>query len=251
MLRKVLFVIASSGLLALLACSGDDESEKYPDATSFCAAKANEECTAQAALCGATVDACKTQLTNACTTEASAAGGGRVYTASKAEACITKTHDLFNQKTFTSDQEKDWNDVCERVFAGSKAANAPCANAYECQGDMVCDKGVCANEVVKKIGEGCSNAGETCEKGAYCGEQGQLKFCLAKNAENDICNDQAPCKEDLRCAGTCKPRMDIGQPCDFDSDCKEATTPPYCDTTTKKCAAKYTAGTQSCKQLGG
>jgi hypothetical protein len=251
MIRKTLGLLVAGGVVVLVACSGDSAGEKYPDAASFCNAKAAEECTAQAALCGATVDACKTKVSAACQAAGNSVGGGRTYKASSAEGCINKTHDLFNQKTFTSDQEKDWTNVCERVFAGTKVSNTPCQSDYECVDQLVCDKGVCANKVEKNQGEGCSNAGEVCAKGSYCGNQGQLKFCLPKKANGDICSADAPCLETLRCVGSCSDKLNIGDVCGTDDDCKEISTPPYCDPASKKCAAKFTAGTQSCKDLGG
>jgi hypothetical protein len=251
MIRKTLVSLASVGFVALVACSGDEATEKYPDANAFCSAKATEVCNAQAALCGATVDACKSKYSASCNAAGAGAGGGRSYKASLAEECITKTHDLFNQKTFTADQEKTWKDTCERVFAGTKVANTPCANDYECVDQLVCDKGVCGTKTEKNQGEGCSNAGEVCAKGSYCGDQGALKFCLPKGDEGKICSANAPCKEDLRCVGTCSAKLNIGDVCGGDDDCKEVSTPPYCDPATTKCAAKFSAGTQSCKDLGG
>lgn len=254
MMRKTLLVLASGGLVALLACSSD-ATDKYGDSGSFCAAKADAECQQLAAQCGASVDSCKSLRTSACT---SAIPAGRTYTSGKAQACLDKINAVYSQKTFTADQEKEVNEICGRVFAGNVNKNAQCQSDFDCISDLICDKGVCGDKVVKNQGDGCNNPGEICNNDSYCGNQGALKFCLAKNVADHTCDKDNPCLDTLRCVvgsgaanGSCKPKLNPSDPCSADADCPAATTPPYCDPTQKKCLPKFGLGTKSCADFGG
>ena len=247
MIRQTLSVLASVGVIALVACSSDPAGDAYPDVSSFCSAYADALCQGVAAGCGTTVDTCKTKAVAKCNTDAT----GRAYKASNAPDCVDKTKNLFSQKTFTADQEKEQQTACGRTFGGTVAKNAPCQTDFECQGSMVCDKGLCADKTDKKVGEACNNPGDICEKGSYCGNQGAVKFCLAKKAQGDLCPPDVPCLEDLVCVGTCQPKVGPGSVCGKDDECQQATTSPYCDPIQKKCLPKYGLGTDSCKQLGG
>lgn len=251
MIRKTLTLIACAGATALFACSSAEEGEKYPAVGSFCSAYADALCQGVAAGCATSVDNCKAKAAAKCNVDSAAVG--RVYRPSNADACVSKTKDLFGQKTFTADQEKEQKNLCGRVFGGTVAKNGPCQVAADCQDNkMTCDKGLCSEKTDKKLGEACNNPGDVCEKGSYCGNQGAVKFCLAKNKLGDLClNPDNPCLEDLRCSGSCQPKYGPGEVCGTDDECKETTTAPYCDPVQNKCLPKYGLGTESCKQIGG
>jgi hypothetical protein len=251
MIRNTLMLFAVAGFAALVACSSDDAGERYPSPDSFCSAKAEAECEGVAAQCGASLDACKDRRVVVCTDAANAAiGSGRQYKAPLAEGCIEKTRALFDLKTLPPDKEDEQSEACERVFEGQTAKNASCGGDYECSADLVCDKGVCATEVVKSIDEGCANPGEVCDKGSYCGQVESLTRCLAKKSEGDLCTADVPCKEELRCAGTCRAKYAPGEVCATSAECSDAA--PYCEPTQKKCIAKsFAAGTAACKEFGG
>jgi hypothetical protein len=247
---------AAVALTTLAACSTDATSDKYPDASSFCSAKADAECQNLAPGCNATVDGCKSLRTTACTTAGSSSG--RSYTPSLAQACIDKVNAVYAKKSFTADDEQQVTDACERVFAGAAAKNAPCKIDYDCQGQMICDKGVCGDKLVRNQGEGCNNPGEVCGSDAYCGNQGSLKFCLPRNPSGHTCDVNNPCLSTLRCLigngamnGSCAALENPGDPCDADTDCSALTTPPYCDPTKRQCLPKYGLGTKSCADFGG
>lgn len=246
-LRHVLSVCACAGVVALVACSSSEEGPAFPDVASFCAAYGDALCQGVAAGCGTTADNCKTKAVAQCNGNAS----GKAYNASGAQDCIDKTKNLFSQKTFTADQEKDQQNACGRTFGGSVAKNGACQSNFDCQGQMVCDKGLCADKTDKKLGDACNNPGDICEKGSYCGEQGAVKFCLAKKSQGELCLPGVPCKEDLYCVSTCQPKKGPGQVCGADDECQAATTSPYCDPVQAKCLPKYGLGTESCKQIGG
>lgn len=241
------FVLLSvAGACALVACSSDEATEKYPSSDSFCTAKADEECKAAASLCAATVDACKGRRVTSCQQAASAASSsGRTYRPGSAEKCINETRDLYAAKTIDLAKEKTVNETCERVFTGSKKQGEACAAPYECEGTLICDK-VCTTATQKKKDEPCNNPGDTCETGTYCGLRGDVKFCNAKNDVGDICDAKTPCLETLRCVTRCQEKVAAGQPCDTGDDCQTA----FCNAE-KKCAAKLVGGSGKCSDFGG
>lgn len=242
-------VVACAGAVALIACSSEEAGDTYPGVGSFCSAYADALCQGVAAGCGTSADNCKTRAVSKCNGDSAALG--RAYKASAAPDCVGKTKSLFAQKAFTAEQEQEQKDACGRTFGGTVAKNGPCRVDYECQEKMLCDKGLCSDKTARKLGEACNNPGDICEKGAYCGNQGAVKFCLPKKADGDLCPPDVPCKEELRCVGYCKAKVGPGEPCDADTDCQQATTSPYCDPLQKKCLPKYGLGTDSCKQIGG
>ncbi|HEY8076126.1 MAG TPA: hypothetical protein VIF62_18500 [Labilithrix sp.] len=254
MIRNTILVLACGGFVALAACSSSD-SDKYPDANSFCAAKADAECTNIAPGCNATLEACKTVRTDTCTSEGTTSG--RAYTPSKAQNCIDQVNAVYSKKTFTADDEKTVTNACERVFAGSVAQDAPCKIDFDCQGDMICDKGVCENKVDKSAGALCGNPGEVCDDSSFCNTGVQPVKCQPRAAQAAACSPTSPCDKTLRCViagtmmmGTCQALENPNDPCNVDSDCSASTTPPYCDPNQHKCLPKYGLGTKSCTDFG-
>lgn len=250
MIRTKLSVLATftfvAGAVALVACSSDEATEKYPSVDSFCSAKADEECKEAAALCAATVDACKLARTNACKDAAGAASAqGRVYRPGAAEKCINDTKSLYATKTVDLAKEKTVDETCARVFTGSKKSGEACSQPYDCEGSLTCDS-ICTQKTDKKLDDPCNNPGDTCAAGTYCGPRGNVKFCNAKNDVGDICNETTPCLETLRCVTRCQEKVEAGQPCDTGDDCKTG----FCGGD-KKCAAKLVPGTGKCSDFGG
>lgn len=250
MIPKTLTLVAGGALVALFACGGEDVGPKYPSAESFCSGYAEALCKGLAAGCGASEDSCKLRAESTCKTQGAATS--RQYRDTKAEACVDKTNEIFGKKSYSADEEKEQKDLCSRVFGGTVDKNGACQVDAECKDQLICDKGLCSEKVQKNLGEACNNPGDVCAKGAYCGDQGAVKFCIAKKASGDLCTAGAvPCLEDLRCVNTCKPKLQPGEPCDTDDDCPSTTTPGYCDPLQKKCVPKYGLGTASCKDIGG
>jgi hypothetical protein len=248
MMRKTLTFVALGGVVALFACSSSEDSE-FSSSDSFCAAKADTECKHLALSCGVTVDQCKSKRTNLCNGgAATAAGQNRQYRANAARPCIDKTDEVFKEKVILPEKEAEVLEVCDRVFGGTLAKNAPCEISLQCEGSMICDRGVCADKLATKLGEACNNPGQVCEKGSFCTLQGQNKFCVAKKKLSEICTAESPCAEDLRCVNSCVPRVTVGGKCDNDGEC--APEAPYCDAAKKTCLPKYQAGTAACKEYG-
>lgn len=246
--RNLLTLIALGSIVALVACSTDDEPDKFASSDSFCSQKADTECKNLAATCGAAVDACKTKRVAICSTAATAAAAqGRSYRANAAQACIDKTEEVYKEKVLTAAGELSITKICERVYGGAKKDKDACGNTFECEGSLIC-AGVCRAEKAVALSEGCGNAGETCATGTYCQTQGSNRFCVAKNTLDQSCNADAPCVEDLRCATRCIVKVKVGDPCNIDDDC--AAEAPYCEPVGKKCRPKYQAGTTACKDYG-
>ncbi len=255
--RTILTVVSLAGLAAAVmpfaACSSDEEAEKFGSSDSFCSAKAEAECKNLAQACGATPDACKQKRTAVCNGEAAAAANqGRSYRANAAQACIDKIGEVYknNGSAVTRTLEEDVTKVCARVFGGSKQANAACANSFECEGALVCDRSICVKEENAQIDGQCNNAGQVCVTGSYCQQRGANKFCVAKNQLDQTCGADNPCIETLRCVNRCVEKVKVGDPCDTDDECADAA--PLCDLTTtpRKCRPKYQAGTSVCKDFG-
>jgi hypothetical protein len=256
--RNLLTLIASASLVALLACSTeDDAADKFASSDSFCTAKAEAECgtpteKALAAKCGANPETCQKQRVSTCTSGASAATGqGRIYRASSAQPCIDSIKSTYkNSATDTTpDLEAETTKICDRVFSGSKKEADQCANTFECEGALICDKGVCITEDKIALKGQCNNAGAVCDTGTYCQQQGATKFCVEKNKLADACKVDAPCIETLRCVTDhCVAKVAGGGLCDNDGEC--AVESPYCDPVSKKCHPKYESSSPACKQYG-
>jgi len=249
--RNLLSAIAFGGVVALVACSSTEE-DKFASPDTFCSSKAEAECNGLAAKCGATVDACKTERTTLCKSGVVTANGqGRTYKADKVQDCLDSINNTYRSggSSVTQEAETTTAAICARVVSGSKKELQACTNTSECDGALVCDKGVCAPEEKVSIGKQCNNAGQVCETGSFCQQQGATKSCNAKSALGGPCATDVPCAETLRClTNRCVERVTGGQPCDNDGECGAAA--PYCDPTAKKCRPKYESSSAACNDYG-
>ena len=250
--RNILTLIAFGGAVALVACSSTEE-DKFASSDAFCKAKSDAECNGLAKKCGASLDACSKARVSTCNNAAAAAANqGRSYRSNAAQDCIDSINSTYknNGNDVTPKGEVETTTVCERVFSGSKKASDACANTFECEGSLICDKGVCIKEEKVNVGAQCNNAGQVCETGvAYCQPRGAAKFCVESNKLNEACKADAPCIDSLRCVtDRCVAKVTAGNPCDNDGEC--ATEAPYCDATAKKCRPKYESTSAACKLYG-
>ena len=249
--RSLLSVISFGGVVALVACSST-EADKFASSDSFCSAKAEAECNGLAKKCGAAIDACTKKRNSTCNTgSALAVNQGRSYHANAAQDCIDSVNSTYknNGNDVTVETEAQTTKVCERVFSGAKTESQPCAITYECQGALICDKGVCIKEEKVNLKGQCNNAGQICETGTYCQQEGATKFCVESKKLDDFCKPDAPCLDTLRCVtNRCVAKVTAGNPCDNDGEC--APEAPYCDTTAKKCRPKYESTSAACKEYG-
>lgn len=228
--------------------------DKYPGSDNMCADVAKEECQISS-ICAAPTDACIKARQAVCQSDlvGKAVGGGRKYTPGLAEACVTKTHEIYTLRIITPTDTAAQADTCNRVFQGTAATGAPCTTDYDCTGTAVCTAKFCGPKLTKKLGEGCANAGEVCDTGTYCPSVPQPR-CTARKAAGETCDAGSPCLETLKCNTTCGARFDSGHSCANDNEC--STSAPYCDlnaTTGPKCAAGivFAPDTPICKKYGG
>jgi hypothetical protein len=244
-------LVVLGAALAVVACSSATE-EKYPTSSGFCEAKAKEECQV-VARCGVSQANCLPAREAACSDVVSrSVGGTRQYRPGNAEACVNKTHDVYAQTApLTPDIQGELDAVCAKVFQGTTKSLAACATTLDCDGDLICDKKLCAARVTKNEGELCGNPGEVCSAGSFC-DTGGAAQCKAKRARDETCDDKSPCNESLRCNNTCRDRFVAGDSCGSNDDC--ASSAPYCDpTNSNKCDAGliFAPGAGACKAYGG
>jgi hypothetical protein len=242
-------VLSSVFLLAAAATTSGCSSKSaapYPDVTSFCAAKAQAECQI-AATCGSTSPtACETAREALCNEDAAQAAmtgsGTRKYTQANAPACIAKANDVYGnnvtQIPFASlVGPGSVTDVCEHVFAGVSAFNAPCQTDYDCADVTdICvpvlpgsTDLVCATATPVAAGKFCQDPGSQCADDTYCtmASANGGYTCVAEAQEGAPCAD-APCVDTARCvSGTCEPRATANEPCTTNDDCSPDA--PYCD----------------------
>ncbi|MDB4942812.1 MAG: hypothetical protein JWP97_2346 [Labilithrix sp.] len=251
--RDLFTLLALGGVIALAACSSDDD-DKFASSDKFCVAKAEAACNNLAKKCTASVESCKTDQVGICNSAAAAAASqGRSYHSSQAQACIDSINETYKNSAVdvTAALEAKTATVCERVFTGSLKENAACTTTFECEGSLICDKGICITETKVGLGGQCNNAGAVCDGASYCQQQGQTRFCVAKNTKDQSCGADAPCIDTLRCvSGRCVDLVPARSPCDTDSECAVDGVELYCATSTKTCQAKFESSSAACKDYG-
>lgn len=252
--RHLLTLVAMGGVIALAACSSSDD-DSLSSADSFCAAKAEAYCNnGLEKRCLTTSDACQKDQAAACNSAASAAAAqGRSYRSSQAQTCIDSVKNTYRNgaSEVTAALETETATICDRVFTGSTKENATCTETYECEGSLICDKGICITKSTVGLGGQCNNAGAVCDDQSYCQPQGQTRFCVAKNKLGDSCGADAPCIASLRClTGRCAALVPRGNPCDTDNQCEINVGVLYCAAATKTCVAKYESSSAACDAFG-
>jgi hypothetical protein len=259
-LTTMMLLGAMSPLLAS-SCGGGG-SAKPATVTDFCDAYAAAVCQVSNA-CGGdpSVDTCKAAQKMNCAAMAmnATASGMRVFTPANMSACTSLTNNLYSQNTpITPTQMDAATDKCNYVFQGTVMKGASCTTKYDCAGTpgtVICDKGVCATQTLKNLGDGCSDAGAVCNTGSYC-KMGTNGFytCVAKVGATMACDATTPCLESLRCSslGKCTDRVGMGMMCASNSDC--ASTAPFCDPFanggTCDAGLRFAPGSASCAQFG-
>ena len=251
--RNILTLIAFGSVVALAACSSTED-DKFGSTDTFCASRSEAYCNGLAKKCAADADTCKRTQAGKCKTSAATASSqSRTYHSNAVQDCLDSINNTYRNSgnDVTPLAETETTAVCERVFSGSKKEADACAQTYECEGALICDKGVCIKEEKVSGKAQCNNAGQTCETDRYCASQtpGAPKFCLDKPKLDEACSADIKCVETLRCVTSrCVARVTAGNPCDNDGEC--AAPAPYCDTATKKCRPKYESTSAACKDYG-
>jgi hypothetical protein len=236
----------AAAVLPLLAWScTTTPTPPYPDAASFCVAKAKAICQASA-ICAADVTACETHQVTACDAEAAAAtaSGVRKYSTDNAPGCIDALNAAFggnaSQVPFAQlVGPGTLTDKCDRVFVGNAGTNQSCASDDDCTNKLICAPAqpgavatsfVCAAPVPKNATDFCAEPGAECPMDTYCAQPptGGAVECIPSAQPGQACTATAPCVSAQRCSnGLCVDRATGGAPCSTNDDC--AAIDPYCD----------------------
>jgi hypothetical protein len=211
-------------------CSGGGKAKTEED---FCLEKTTAECQSVSNKCATLVDPCVTGRVPVCqqfVAEAKASGT-RFFVPGNINNCVSKSKSTYAKNGAITPADLDaLDDVCNYVFQGNAMDRQACTVKYDClDKSEICDKGRCAKRVEKSKGELCGNPGEVCKTGSFCQlMDGNIWECAERAAENKVCSDDVPCKEELRCSlGSCTKRAGNLASCGSDEDCEAAV--PYCD----------------------
>jgi len=243
--------LAALATLLAAACGGGGSSTPLTE-DQFCVQKSQKECQVTDRCGLPTKDSCLAQRKAMCLAFAAASKTPpRVFHPENVQRCIDKTGAVYAKSIITPTDLDDMNDACNYVFQGNVDKLAACTVKYDCKGTVICDKGLCADQVVKQADQQCGNAGEICAAGQYC--TGTPNKCTAKKAMGVACDATNPCVETLRCAGTCVALVAAAGACTSNSDCASAA--PYCDPYSgHKCEvglAFAPTATAACADYGG
>jgi hypothetical protein len=216
----------------------------------FCQEYAKRECAKVAAYCSFSATSCEPLRLTACHQMADASKSAtRQYNADSAGKCLDQVNATYGTLPITADKLQALDRACSRVFSGGAKAAAACTIDFDCEKDLICDKGHCGAAKVVGSGAGCANIGETCPKGQSCTNTGGLFMCTAKQAMGAACSATQPCVEELRCTGTCVARADNAAVCMDDDECKSG----YCNAyvapgSPRKCGLglSFSDGSPSC-----
>lgn len=257
MIGKALGLFILTGGVALIACSSDDDTSKYPSVDSYCSAKASAECNEPSVgTCGVKNADCVVARKAACNTASSAAEAqGRVYTASNVDACLSATDTAYRNPTNAADLSAR-DDACNRVFSGTKGKSVACTSAYDCQGTLVCDLsknpngGNCADKVNKALNDPCTDPGDICATGLFCDGSGTSFFCHPDRNVGEACTATIPCdttKAFCGPAGTCLALGQTGDACTVGTQCSTT----FCNASGKCAARQFPSETGVCTDFGG
>jgi hypothetical protein len=211
--------------LGLAACSAADKGPKYPDANSFCNARAQAECSSEVIKACAAPDAthCIANRQAACI---AATPTGTSYNPNGAEPCISAVAAAYSDAKLTTEENRTTNDTCATVFEGSGSANATCQKDVDCKistglrcvvGGGV-TTGTCQVPDVVQGGGSCALPSQLCTDGFHCGE---THHCDINSQVAETCTAALPCVETARCAATgmCEEKLADGTACVSDDEC--------------------------------
>ena len=246
----VLFVLApAQALLMSTGCSRDED--KPLTEQQFCLEYARRECAMVTTWCAfPSADACHAARASACQQRsAQLKSGTRPFRPENTRACLDKVSAVYASQPITADGLRSVETICARVFSGNVAARAACTIDYECEKDLVCDKGFCGTRKMVAAGEGCSNVGEVCPASQTCkpAPMGGFSFCQKRQEAGMACSASEPCLETLRCSGTCIERLPLAAACSQHEDC--ALTAAICDPYAKICVPtlNFAINSDSCR----
>jgi hypothetical protein len=240
---------ASVICVLLVGIGGCGRGDEVMTEQEFCQEYARRECAKVGVHCvSANPGACETMRTAACREFADRSrSNARMYNPANTGPCLRKVTDVYGMSLISA-QELD--EVCSRVFQGMARANEACTVDYDCEKDLICDKGRCGTRKVVAASAGCANIGEVCPMGQYCGLVMGVHSCVTRQDKGRPCSTSEPCKEAFRCAGTCVDRLPIGMACTSHDECASGFCNPYVE---RICAPglSFGLGSHACKAYTG
>jgi hypothetical protein len=214
--------------LALVAACGDDSNKEDPLATAsgFCDAWAERACNGEVVdNCSQTPDrdSCLESQSAFCRTKVKASK----YNKSGARECLDAVQRAYKDGKIEASEYQvvRYLDIpCDQVIG---ASGVFCKSANDCDDPdaMVCQPragskvGIC----VIDGGFSCKDAELSCAENFYCNGED----CVSLKESGGQCAADSQCKPEYKCVvaegdetGKCKPRLDVEDACEKDSDCQ-------------------------------
>ncbi|HEY0705867.1 MAG TPA: hypothetical protein VGG33_03675 [Polyangia bacterium] len=249
--RHVVLGLFAVGVVGACAKKEDDEMTE----AEFCQEYARHECAAIAPLCGFAPASCEPTRFNECQNRIvvwrNSTSGARPFRPANVPACIAKVDEAYSKLPITGPVLQVLNDTCARVFQGSAKALQPCGVDLDCEGNLICDKRLCAERKAVAAGAFCANPGEVCVATESCkaAATSSVLQCSPKQAAGAACTATDPCIDALRCAGTCLEKVATGGACAQNADCQSG----YCSQFSLRCSVglSFAENSDSCRAYMG
>jgi hypothetical protein len=235
-MKTPLIALFALALTLPLGCSSDPEPPN-PLATrsGFCDAWAQNACSEKVVeYCAAkSAEACQETQHDVCMDLIPS-----TYSADHAESCLRAVADAYVDGDLTAEElavVKSLAAPCDMLSTGTSDEGDSCTENNDCNtaGGFVCivklgdDSGTCVIPEEVGAGEDCSGPKQTCKEGFYCNDN-----CVAQKATGKACTSSVECKPTDKCVptaddatkSTCETRLDNGEVCAGNGDCKSG----YC-----------------------
>jgi hypothetical protein len=246
-------IVGMAAAVIVTGCEKKDDDEMTE--VQFCQEYARRECAAIAPLCGFAPASCEPTRFNECQNRIvvwrNSTTGARPYRPANAAACFAKVDEAYSKLPITGATLQALNDTCARVFQGSAKTLQACGIDLDCEGNLICDKRLCAERKAVAAGAFCANPGEVCVATESCklAAASSVLQCSAKQALGAACSAADPCADSLRCAGTCMEKVAIGGACAQSADCQSG----YCSSSSLRCSVglSFAENSDSCRAYMG
>jgi hypothetical protein len=221
----------------------------------FCQEYARIECKDVADFCGFNASACEPARVAECRQRRGGPGANRQFNANNADACLKKLDQTYKLPLILGADLQALELTCARVFAGTGKLLDMCQADLDCAEGIICDKSRCSPLKIVASRGLCGNPGERCPGGEYCTNATGVFQCVPRIPQDAACALTMPCLESLRCgaaAGRCLARLETGEVCGGDDECKSGYCTRYVSNPTCSRGLNFSPGSDSCDHyLGG
>lgn len=235
-MRALLAVVVATLTVACSSSTKEGPAKKksadpYSTVTKLCAAWAERACN------DTVVSACAAENSDACRSAQAEACAARLpsfqYSSTGADACLDAVEAAFADGRLDAVERaivQGLGTPCDLFEPGDGETDALCQDDRGCnkEAGLSCVRkpgqrnGTCQVAEIVKGGFPCAEPHQLCEAGFYCDGAN----CIARVATaGAACSASKPCASELKCAGeagseTCVTKLDNGQTCAADGDCK-------------------------------